>query len=290
MNITLALGGGGARGVSHIGVLRVLEREGFRIRAVAGTSMGGVIGALYAAGNTPSDLQALVEEAKGKDLFRARPLGPGLLGIHAIETWLRGVLGDVTFEDLGIPFAVTAVDLEIGEELVLRSGKVVDAVLATIALPGIFPPRLRDDHRLIDGGVVDPVPVKPARDLFKAMTVAVALSPRREDWSTHPSPSILAQLPWLNVVSRLRPAQALRIFMRSIEISGRFFTELRLEIDKPDVIIRPAVSHIGLLDEPSVSEVVSLGEIAAEKMLPQCRAQFSLVKRLGRRFRSMRTS
>ncbi len=290
MDITLALGGGGARGVAHIGVLRVLEREGFRIRAVAGTSMGGIIGALYAAGNDPSELQALVEEAKGKNLFRARPLGPGLLGIHAIEEWLRSVLGDVQFEDLDIPFAVTAVDLETGNELILGSGKVVDAVLATIALPGIFPPRSRDDHRLIDGGVVDPVPVKPARELFQAMTVAVALSPSREDWSSQPSPSILEQLPWLNVVSRLRPAQALRIFMRSMEISGRYFTELRLEIDKPEVIIRPKVSHIGLLDEPSVSEVVALGENAAEQMLPQCRAQFSLVKRLGRRLRSMRTS
>jgi NTE family protein len=252
--------------------------------------MGGVIGALYTAGNNPSDLQALIEAAKGKNLFRARPLGPGLLGIHAIEEWLHSVLGEIMFEDLVLPFAVTAVDLETGEELVLHSGKVIDAVLATIALPGIFPPRSREDHRLIDGGVVDPVPVRPARELCDAMTVAVALSPRREDWATHPTPNILEQLPLLSMVCRLRPAQALRIFMRSLEISGRYFTELNLEIDRPDVIIRPEVSHIGLLDEPSVSEVVALGENAAEQMLPQCRAQFSLFKRLGRRLRSMRNT
>jgi len=287
MDITLALGGGGARGVAHIGVLRVLEREGFKIRCVAGTSMGGVMGALYAAGHSPSEMQTMVEQAREKDLFRARPGGPGLLGITVIEEWLRASLGAITFEELDIPFAVTAVDLETGEELILREGGVVDAVLATIALPGIFPPRSRDENRLVDGGVVDPVPVVPARELCDLPTFAVALSPSREDWGTDSGPSVLEQLPWLGVVSRLRPAQALSIFVRSLEITARYFTEFRLEIDKPDVIIRPRVAHIGLLDEPSVSAVVALGEKAAEEMLPDCRAQFTLPKRLGRRIKSL---
>ncbi len=289
MDITLALGGGGSRGVAHIGVLRVLEREGFNIRALAGTSMGGVMGALYAAGNSPSEMQARVEEARELDLFRARPQGPALLGIHAIEDWLRGVLGPITFEGLAIPFATTAVDLETGEELVLQEGGVVDAVMATIALPGIFPPRSRNDHRLVDGGVVDPVPVAPARALCNLPTVAVVLSPRREDWPAEPAGSVLEQVPLLQMVSRLRPAQALRVFVRSLEISGRYFTELRLEMDKPEVIIRPKVSHIGLLDdEPSVSGIVALGEEAAEQALPEIRAQFSIAKRLGRRFKFLR--
>ncbi len=287
MDITLALGGGGARGVAHIGVLRVLEREGFNIRCVAGTSMGGVMGALYAAGHSPSEMQNLVENAKEKDLFRARPSGPGLLGITAIEEWLRASLGTITFEELEIPFAVTAVDLETGNALVLKEGGVVDAVLATIALPGIFPPRAKDDHRLVDGAVVDPVPVVPARTLCDLPTIAVVLSPDRKDWADDPAPSVLEQVPWLGVVSRLRPAQALSIFVRSLEITSRYFTEFRLEIDKPDAIIRPDVAHIGLLDEPSVSAVVALGEKAAEEALPDCRAQFTLGKRLGRRIKSL---
>jgi NTE family protein len=251
--------------------------------------MGGVMGALFAAGNSPSDIQARVEEARELDLFRARPEGPGLLGIHAIEDWLRGILGPITFDGLAIPFATTAADLETGEELVLQEGGVVDALLATIALPGIFPPRSRDEHRLVDGGVVDPVPVAPARALCNLTTVAVVLSPRREDWQSDPADSVLEQLPWLQMVSRLRPAQALRVFVRSQEISSRYFTELRLEIDKPDVIIRPKVSHIGMLDdEPSVSAIVALGEEAAEEALPEVRAQFTLGKRLGRRIRSVR--
>jgi len=268
MDITLALGGGGSRGVAHVGVLRVLEREGFNIRAVAGTSMGGV-------------------DARDEDLFRARPLGPGILGIKAIEEWLRSTLGSITFEDLPIPFAVTAVDLESGMEMVLKTGGVVDAVLATIALPGIFPPRSRDDHRLVDGGIVDPVPVRPAKALSDLPCIAVVLSPSKEDWASDSAPNLLDQLPWIGVVSRLRPAQALNIFVRSLEISSRYFTELRLESDKPDVIIRPDVAHIGLLDEPSVSEVVALGEKAAERALPDCRAQFTIAKRIGRSVRSL---
>lgn len=288
MDITLALGGGGAKGVAHIGVLRVLEREGFNIRAIAGTSMGGIMGAFYAAGNSASDIQALVEDARELDLFRARPMGAGLLGIQAIEDWLRSNLGPITFEGLAIPFAVTAANLETGEEMVLQEGGVVDALLATVALPGIFPPRSRDDHRLVDGGVVDPVPVAPARALADLPSVAVVLSPRREDWAAQPTTSLLEQVPILGMVSRLRPAQALRIFVRSLEITARYFTELRLEIDKPDVIIRPKVSHVGMLDDgPSVSAIVALGERAAEEALPQCRAQFSIARRLGRRIRSM---
>ena len=287
MDITLALGGGGARGVAHIGVLRVLEREGFKVRSLAGTSIGGIMGAFYAAGNSPSDMQNLVEDTRELDLFKARPQGAGLLGIKTIEDWLRDTLGPITFEDLAIPFAVTAADLKSGAELVLKEGGVVDALLATIALPGIFPPRNRDDHRLVDGGVVDPVPVVPARDLRDLPCVAVVLSPAKDDWSQDPGSSVLEQVPWLSLVSRLRPAQVLNIVVRSLEMTARYYTELRLEMDKPDVIIRPKVSHIGLLDEPSVSEVVALGEKAAEQALPDCRAQFTIAKRLRRRITSL---
>ena len=135
--------------------------------------------------------------------------------------------------------------------------------------------------------MVDPVPVAPAKALRDLPSVAVVLSPAKEDWSQDPGPSMLEHLPWLGVVSRLRPAQLLNVVVRSLEITSRYYTELRLEIDKPDVIIRPKVSHIGLLDEPSVSGVVALGEKAAEQALPECRAQFTLARRLGRGIKSL---
>ncbi len=288
MDITLALGGGGTRGIAHIGVLRVLEREGFSIRAVAGTSIGGVIGGLYAAGHSPSDIQTFMEDGLEMNLLRVRPRGAGILGIHGIEDWLRSNLGPITFDGLAIPFAVAAADLETGKELVLQEGSVVDAVLATISVPGIFPPQSRNGHRLVDGAVVNPVPVLPARALRDLPSVAVVLSPSEEDWSMETESGVLEQLPVINMVSRLRPAQLLQVFVRSMEITSRYFTELRLEIDKPDVIIRPDVHHISLLDEPSIPEVVALGEKAAEQAIPEIRAHFTIAKRLGRRMRFLR--
>jgi NTE family protein len=283
MDITLALGGGGIRGVAHIGVLRVLEREGFKIRALAGTSMGGFIGAFYAAGHSPSDIQTVIEDGQEMPLLRVRPQGAGLLGTHAIEDWLRSNLGPITFDDLTIPFAVAAADLETGKELVLQEGDVADAVLATISLPGIFPPRSHNGNRLVDGAVVNPVPVLPAKALRNSPSVAVVLSPAQEDWSMDTESRILEQLPVVSIVSRLRPAQMLQVFVRSMEITSRYFTELRLEVDKPDVIIRPDVHHISLLDEASVPEVMELGEKAAEQALPELREHFTFAKRLGRR-------
>lgn len=288
MEIGLALGGGGARGLAHIGVLKVLEREGVRIRALAGTSIGGIIGAAYAAGYGPERIQALAESASIRELLRGRPQGPGLMGIDRIEEFLHDILEERTFADLRLPFAVTAADLNSGEEVVLREGVVAHAVLATIALPGIFPPQVMGDHRLIDGGALDPVPVRPARQLAGGPVVASVLSPAREQWSENRSPSLASRLPGAEMLMRLRPGQALMVFQEYMEIASRTYTEMRLEIDRPEVIVRPAVWKVGLLDEPSVGEMSAVGERAMESMLPALREQFTLGRRLARALRPAR--
>lgn len=287
MDICLALGGGGARGLAHIGVLYALERAGFRIRAIAGTSMGGIIGTLYAAGYSPPELVHWAQASAQRGLFRVRPSGAGLIGLERIEELLRETLRDRTFEDLRVRCAVTATDLNSGEEIILREGGLVEAVLATIALPGVFPPQIMGNSRLVDGGIVDPVPVRPARHLFLGPVVAVALSPAREEWADSASPNPLASLPILDMFTRLRPGEALKIFMRTTEILMRMYTEVRLEQDRPDVIIRPRVSHIGLFDQPSVAEMSDLGEQAAERAIPRLTAEFSLGRRLRRSLRGI---
>jgi NTE family protein len=282
MDISLALGGGGARGLAHIGVLYALEKAGFRIRAVAGTSMGGIVGALYAAGYSPPELVHWADASSRRDLFRARPSGSGLIGLARIEELLRETLRDRTFEELNVRCAVTATDLDTGNEIVLREGPVVDAVLATIALPGVFPPKIMGQTRLVDGGIVDPVPVRPARDLFPGPVVAVALSPPRAEWADTGSPNPLASIPIVDMFTRLRPGEALRVFLRTTEILMRMYTELCLELDQPEVIIRPRVSHIGMFDQPSAAEMCELGERAAERCIPQLKAEFRLGRRIGR--------
>jgi NTE family protein len=287
MEITIALGGGGSKGVSHIGVLRVMEREGIRVRAIAGTSMGGVIGAYYASGMSLDEIADWMQEGDRRGLMRTRPDGPGLIGMRAVEAWLQEKLGEKAFAELPIPFGVTATDLETGEEVTLREGSVVDGVLSTIALPGIFPPKTIAEHRMVDGGVTDPVPVRLARTLYPGVVVAVALWPPRSEWAIKPSPSPLARFPMIGLVERLRPGKALKIFIRSMEISTRTYGELRLEIDKPEVVIRPDVAHIGLMDRGSVEEVAMLGEQAAELALPNLRAEFTPMRRMSRWLKSL---
>jgi NTE family protein len=288
MDITVALGGGGARGLAHIGVLQVLEREGFIIRAIAGTSMGGVIAAMYAAGYSPDEMVGTASESPPMGLLRARPDGAGLIGLGRVAEFMKKGIGDRTFADMRIPLALTATDLEMCREVVITQGNVVDAILATIALPGIFSPKIQGDTRLVDGGMVDPVPVRPARELFPAApVVAVALSPKPEEWGTKRSPSPLGTLPVLEMFSRLRPGQALNVFLQALEISARSLTELHLQVDKPDVVIRPAVSHIGLLQQAPVSEAADLGAKAAEEALPELRALFTPSRRLARQVRGL---
>lgn len=274
MEIALALGGGGMKGAAHIGVLRVLEREGIRVRAIAGTSAGGLCGCFYAAGYTPDEIEHEVACIDPDELYRRTPEdGPAMLGLGGIRALLREKLGDLTFDQLRIPFAVTAVNLDTAQVVVLRRGRVVDAVLATIAVPGVFPPVYWRGQTLVDGGVLEPVPVAVARSLAPGLpVVAVVLSPPLSGWNSPSRPRLFESLPFISkYFTRLRVAQAFNIFVRSIDIGGAMLTELRLQLEKPDVVIRPAVSHIGLLDRVDVHEVARLGEVAALKALPDIR-------------------
>ncbi len=285
MNLSLALGGGGAKGNAHIGVLRILEREGFRVDAIAGTSAGGMVAAAYAAGYSPDELEAHMSGVSQSKLYGRRPGdGPALMGVAGVARSLTELLGERTFDDLRIPCAVTAVDIESSQEVILRQGRVVDALLATIAIPGIFPPKQWENHLLADGGVLDPVPVSVARSLAPDLpVVAVVLSPPQHQWADYPSPDIFSTSPVLGHITRLRVAQAFEIFIRSVDIGNRMLTELRLQVDKPEVIIRPDVGHIGLLEKADVAAIAKLGEQAAEAALPELHRAVSWRSKLARR-------
>src|SRR5258706_9464777 len=142
ISIILALGGGGAKGNSHIGVIRRLEKEGIVIEAIAGTSFGGVIAVFYALGYSPDQIEDLFAVLDQTQLYGIAPNeSPSLFGLAGITKWLIDVLGDKTFDDLKISFAGTAVDLQCGCEVILSKSSLVDLLLATIAGPGIFPAR-----------------------------------------------------------------------------------------------------------------------------------------------------
>ena len=292
MDISVALGGGGAKGAAHIGVLSSLEKHGYRIRALAGTSAGGIIGAIYAAGFHPDEILERFQNIERSSLYGRRPGdGPSLLGVSGINQVLTDMLGTLSFDDLRFPFVVTAVDLITGQEVILRKGRVVDAVLATMSLPGIFPHQEWDDYHLVDGGLLDPIPVAPARSLAPHLpVVAVALSHMVQvDDPFLTPPKFLAPEPLLRQIARLRVAQAFNIFLRSVDIGSCALAELKLKIDRPEVLIRPPVAAIGLLDPVDVAEVAKLGEQATEEAIPDLLAAFSWSARLRRLFRQSPT-
>jgi NTE family protein len=286
MDITLALGGGGAKGNAHIGVLRRLEKEDFKIRAVAGTSFGGVVAVMYAAGYTPDEIEDNFAKVDQAHLYGRLPEEkPSLLGLAGVRTWLDEVLPGRTFADLKIPCAVTAVDLNCGCEVILDDGLVKDALLATVAVPGIFPAYPWHEWELVDGGVLNPIPVSLARSLAPSLPViAVTLqAPMGEPARSMgmPVPSGLPQ-PIIDRLSHFRYAQAFDVFLRSVDIGNRAVAEYRLEVDKPDVIIRPEVSDIELLERVDVREVAKRGERAVEAVLPELKQMASWPNRLRR--------
>ncbi|MCL4528252.1 MAG: patatin-like phospholipase family protein [Chloroflexi bacterium] len=286
MDITVALGGGGAKGNSHIGVLRVLENEGFRVRAIAGTSFGGMVACFYAAGHSADEIEEIFAAVDQSRLYdRLADESPSFLGLGRVHQWLDHYFGKLTFEELKIPCAVTAVDLNKSQEVILRSGNVRDAILSTIAVPGIFPAFRMNDWELLDGGVLNPVPVALVRSLAPGLpVVAVPLN----DPLGEPPRSISMRLPsalpapLVSRLSRLRIAQAFDIFMRSIDIGNRQVTELRLQLEKPQVIIRPEVGEVGLLDQVNVHEIALRGEAAARAALPELKRVTSWTNRLRR--------
>jgi NTE family protein len=287
MDITLALGGGGAKGNAHVGVIRRLEKAGVRVRGVAGTSFGGLIAVLYALGFSPDTIEDTFASVDQRQFYgRAPNDGPALLGLAGVTRLLEQRIGDRTFADLKLPCVLTAVDLKSGKEVLLSKGRLVDAMLATIAMPGIFPARYVDGLELVDGGTLDPVPVAPARMLAPRLpVVAVVLTlpmgippqPWNLPFHKHWTGMILTRL-----LSKMRYASVWDIFSRSLDITGRAMTQYRLEVDRPEVIIRPQVYNIDTLDIVDVHEVARKGEEAAEAALPQLRGLFTLRNRWRR--------
>jgi len=174
----LALGSGSARGFAHIGILRVLREEGVPVDCIAGTSMGAIVGAVYASGALPQ-AEAMLEKFDWKNM--AGLLDPqipvsGVFGGRQIEKLLKTLLGDKRIEDFSIPYAAIAADVATGEEVMFTSGDAVKAVRASMSIPGIFTPILEQNRFLVDGGIVTPVPVRAARMLGADVVIAVNLA------------------------------------------------------------------------------------------------------------------
>lgn len=265
----LALGGGGARGLSHIGVLKVLEREGIRADVVAGASMGGLIGAAYAAGfpvrAIESEVLNLSHRSRLLKLADWMPTLQALFTGKRFAAYLNGVMGaGLTFADLRRPLALAASDLYTGREVVLTSGSVVTAMRATMSIPGVFAPVEHAGYRLADGGILNNVPADLARNLGADLVLAVDVLPyfreNRLDEQPRVEPLEVPLMP-----------PGVRDVWQATFVAIAALTECNLRQSKPEVIVRPALpADVTLLAGfTRAEELITAGEQAMRAALPR---------------------
>lgn len=272
-DIILVLGGGGARGLAHLGVLQILKCEGIPVSAVAGTSMGGLLGALYCAGVPLDEIESeILRLAQPEELLKLVDLrvtasGISIKGARIYEFLTATLGGEIRFEALQIPLAVVAVDVWSGRPVVLNEGSVPAAVRATISIPEVFEPVERDRMRLVDGGILNNVPVDVARTLGSGPVIAVDVMPRFRDNEPGADPvSLPPEIPHLPRV--LEDAGHITWIMMAE------LTEMRLEASPPDLVLRPelptAVST--LMGFGRARDILEAGRQAAKAAMPQLQA------------------
>lgn len=256
--IGLALGAGGAKGYAHLGVLRALRRLEIPFDCVTGASMGAIVGAAIAMEASTAWIEAAFQAGPSR-VFRPTLPFHSLLSSRALSAWLQELGGHRLVEELPIPFAVSAADLNEGCEIVVRRGPLWQALLASAAIPGIYPPVRIDRRWLVDGGVVNPVPVSTARLLGADVTIAVDLS----------VPISPCHTLGLDCAVHRRPPTLRSTIVRSQNI---MMSEIRARTaGEPSVLIKPQVMGIALRNFGRGSRFVEAGEAAVEAALPRLR-------------------
>jgi NTE family protein len=296
--IGLALGGGAARGFAHIGIVRTLIAHGIVPNVVVGTSIGAVIGGAYAAGHldTLEEWARSLQPRSVLSYLDIRLNGSGLIGGDKLASQLEGALGQTLIEDLPLKFATVATEVRTGHEIWLTHGRIVDAMRASYALPGIFAPVLVGDRWLVDGALVNPVPVSAARalgaeiviaanlssDVFAHSTTIYAHGPSAAEVAVAPEAVIEPAPPKRGGFSRLfSPERTVKreffgsvgrpgistVMVDAFNIMQDRITRARLAGDPPDLLISPRVGQIGWFDFHRADDLIAHGTRAAERAI-----------------------
>ena len=253
--VALVLGGGAARSFAHVGVIRTLEKSKIQIDIVVGTNTGSLIGAIYADKKSAAELERIALTLEERDVFDYNFINPtqGFARGERLEDFLSKRLAAKEIDQLKLPFAAVATDIQNGEVVVLQSGSIARAVRASSAIPGIFTPVSYQGKMLVDGGVLYNVPVDIARKMGADVVIAV-------DLGAGPKTAQVGTL-FENVV-------------QSFYLAARQNTEAKLK--QADVVIRPKVAEAGLLDFSRKKELLTLGAEAAEQALPEIRKKLGV--------------
>jgi len=289
-SIGLALSGGAARGFAHIGVIRTLVAHGLRPDFIAGTSIGAIIAGVYAAGFLDDF------EAWGRALNRRRVFsyldfslaGSGLISGDRLFAKLDETLGDTTFDELPIRVAAVATELRTSHEIWLTRGRLVDAIRASSALPGIFPPSRIGGRWLMDGALVNPLPISVARALGARLVIAVNVNAdnfgrgtiiqdhgsdadddlRHEARKPRGLRGHAERLVSRKFLGASRRPGLSSVMVDAFQVLLDRVTRARLAGDPPDVLISPRLAKVGLFDFNRAAEIIALGAEAAERALP----------------------
>lgn len=301
LKIGLALGAGVARGWAHIGVLRGLACEGIVPDVIAGTSIGAVVGGAYASGNLDA-LEDWAFSLKNNSFFRFLDLrlsGSGIFGSDKLEALMQERFGDQCFEDLSIPFTAVACDLKTGHEVWLNSGTMSDGLRASFALPGVFEPQNIDGQWLVDGALVNPVPVSVCRAAGCDMVIAVNLAEDiygraravkagaldGSNYGVFDDLEALANEPsdkersfFRRLFKQKKDAPSLFTNMvASLNIMQNRLSRSRLAGDPPDVTITPRCGHVGLMEFHRCHELIEEGNRALDSALPQLKDAIAII-------------
>ncbi len=305
--VGLALGSGSARGLAHLGVIRAIADAGIEVDFIAGTSMGALIGAIYASGKL-DELEASFRDfdwKKSASFFDVVLPKSGLLDGAKVSELVRAHIHHETIEMLAKPFAAVATDIVSGEEVVIRSGDVIEAVRASISVPGIFTPVRSNGHILVDGGLTNPVPVSVARAMGADIVIAVDLNHEiingknmkpllpaaKVNTPEENAPGMFSR--WVGdyrlsmkelkqkLIAANNPASAqfrkwvsaeplpsiFEVLLASINIMETRLTQTRLSLDRPDVIIQPPLGHIRFMEFGRAEEIIAIGYEHTQRQL-----------------------
>lgn len=245
MKVGLALSGGAARGIAHIGVIRYLEDKGIKPCCVAGTSAGSIVGALYCSGKSIDELENIARTVSWKDLVKFSLPKMGLIKSTRLLKIIKEYIGDVSFDELEIPLVINAVDLLSGEEVIIDQGSVAEAVEASCAIPGIFTPVKREQRLLVDGGLLDNIPVAHMRNKDLDFIIAV---------------NVGAEKPL-----QKEPGSIFEVLFQSYDI-------IRRHRDMPaekyaDILIEPKLGDIAFYDTGKADLLIKRGYKAAAENL-----------------------
>jgi NTE family protein len=263
VSLGLVLGGGGARGFAHIGVLRVLEREGVPVDALAGSSVGAFVGGFWSCGLTLDAVAEALVWAAGRPFAPTMPRA-SLFSSRWIQARTRAIVGARRIEDLARPFAAVAVDLRTHEPVALHRGPLWRALIASGSIPGVYPPVAHEGRLLVDGMVRTPVPTGVVADLGGDVTIGVRLAPVPEGPGATVRPAAPARPNIVDIVFTM-----LDVMQEAIESLGS---------ERADLMIHPQVTKVTLRHFAEGRALIAAGEAAAEEALPALRRLLPLAR------------